>query len=218
MTYLTTQYDPKRVPFNRYPDDLIEHLAARIGARAGWRVLELGTGRGDFLRSWRRAGFLATGVDRETPGAVRLDLSRDRLPWPDASFDVVFSKSVIEHLDSGEHMLREAHRVLRPGGVALIMTPDARAQGMAFWDDYTHVRPYTPTALGDVLAVAGFVSPRVELFPQYAPLWRHPALRPLAALLRHTLPLAAARWLTNVTGIGLFRWAREPALLGWARK
>ena len=74
----------------------------------------------------------AVEISRETladfPGA---DIRRGdvtRLPWPDASFDRVISGDVIEHLDhdQGEAMLREARRVLEPGGHLLVHTAPNR--------------------------------------------------------------------------------------------
>jgi predicted SAM-dependent methyltransferase len=60
-------------------------------------------------------------------GDIYLDLSR-RLPLPDASFAYVFGEHVIEHVSeaAGELLLRELHRVLRPGGVLRLTTPDLR--------------------------------------------------------------------------------------------
>jgi SAM-dependent methyltransferase len=49
----------------------------------------------------------------------------ERLPLPDASFDVVFADNVMEHLDDPETVFREIHRVLKPGGVFLGKTPNA---------------------------------------------------------------------------------------------
>jgi predicted SAM-dependent methyltransferase len=60
-------------------------------------------------------------------GDVYLDLTRP-LPLPDASFDYVFGEHVVEHLteQKGEQLFRELRRVLRPGGVARLTTPDLR--------------------------------------------------------------------------------------------
>jgi SAM-dependent methyltransferase len=54
-----------------------------------------------------------------------LDLTRP-LPYPDAAFEAVFGSHVLEHLtpDEGETLLRELHRVLRPGGILRIAVPD----------------------------------------------------------------------------------------------
>jgi SAM-dependent methyltransferase len=58
------------------------------------------------------------------PGADVRHGDITRLPWEDGSFDRVLSGDVIEHLDrpDGERMLREAHRVLRPGGWLVLHT------------------------------------------------------------------------------------------------
>src|SRR5947209_6272865 len=60
-------------------------------------------------------------------GDVYLDLAR-ALPFPDATFDYVFGEHVIEHLSesSALRLMVELRRVLRPGGVARITTPDLR--------------------------------------------------------------------------------------------
>lgn len=56
--------------------------------------------------------------------AYRLDLSKDKLPFPDNFFDLVVSFEVIEHLINPDNMLREARRVLKRGGFLLISTPN----------------------------------------------------------------------------------------------
>lgn len=69
-------------------------------------------------------GWLNTDFFPENPAVVHLDLT-GLFPFPDASFDLVFSEHVIEHLPlaGGVNMLREAHRVLKPGGRIRISTP-----------------------------------------------------------------------------------------------
>ncbi len=93
----------------------------------GERVLEIGCGTGCDLLQFARHGALATGVDI-TPG--HLKLARQRvgnlatvlygdgrdLPFPDASFDYVYSHGVLHHSDEPRKVVHEIFRVLRPGG------------------------------------------------------------------------------------------------------
>src|SRR5579863_9780813 len=113
----------------------IDHFIARMRfraayphIRAGSRVLDLGCGlEAAFLQY--AADRIAAGVgldDQVEEGArgrwqrVRTDL-RSPLPFPAGHFDHVVMLAVLEHLTEPEPVLREAHRVLAPGG-ALIMT------------------------------------------------------------------------------------------------
>lgn len=80
-------------------------LGAAENIRPGWLNTDLhGYGRGDEL--------------------VYLDV-RKRFPLPDASFDVVYSEHMLEHLTyaEGQHCLRECFRVLRPDGTIRTATP-----------------------------------------------------------------------------------------------
>ncbi len=88
-------------------------------------VLDLGCGDGVFgqLAGWPSD---TTGIDfdeaslrvraRLCPGAVNLRADAGKLPLPDAAFATCVSNSVFEHLPELDACLREAHRVLRPGG------------------------------------------------------------------------------------------------------
>jgi predicted SAM-dependent methyltransferase len=70
-------------------------------------------------------GWLNTDRDPDTADAAYLDATH-RFPLPDAAVDYVYSEHTIEHLsyDQGVAMLRECHRVLRPGGRIRLATPD----------------------------------------------------------------------------------------------
>lgn len=100
-------------------------------------MLEIGFGRGEFLRHCAARCHRATGIDysadavaigRQTLAAVANAEVRQAdcraLPFADDAFDRVYSGDVIEHLSyaDGALMLREAWRVLRPGGFLLIHT------------------------------------------------------------------------------------------------
>jgi SAM-dependent methyltransferase len=115
-------------------DPHIPAFADFDGAR-GERLLEIGVGLGsDFIR-FARAGARATGVDltEHAVGLVRRRLElesleaellvadAERLPFPDASFDRVYSWGVLHHSPDTRRAVREAVRVLRPGGRMCVM-------------------------------------------------------------------------------------------------
>jgi SAM-dependent methyltransferase len=121
--------------------DLAQHRAAyrfalrrarEGGARHGaGRVLELGSGAGYGAAELAGEGLAVTAVDRVAPlpgsrmaGArfVRADVTA--LPLRAASFDLVVSFQVIEHLDDPGPYLEAMARMLAPGGEALITTPN----------------------------------------------------------------------------------------------
>lgn len=66
----------------------------------------------------------------------------ERLPFEDASFDGVVAKDLLEHVTDPGAVVREIRRVLKPGGRVFASSPDAQKW---FWNDYTHVRPFTRT-------------------------------------------------------------------------
>lgn len=98
-------------------------------------VLEAGCGIATDGMRFVRAGARYTGMDFS---ATALELARRRLeleggtarfvrgsiaalPFPDASFDLVYSNGVIHHLPETGRVIGEFHRVLRPGGTAIVM-------------------------------------------------------------------------------------------------
>jgi SAM-dependent methyltransferase len=96
-------------------------------------VLEAGCGIGTDAVQFVRARARYTGIDFS---ATALDLARQRpelsgtslvrasvteLPFPDASFDLVYSNGVIHHIPETRTAIAEFHRVLRPGGTAIVM-------------------------------------------------------------------------------------------------
>ena len=111
------------------------------------RVLDLGCGRGTFLKLLGGRGIGVDGSQDHVEACWRsgLDVRRvmlpGRLPFPDGHFDGVYCSHLIEHFGPNDALaiLREIDRVLRPGGVFLIRTP---LLSPGFFDDPTHVRPY----------------------------------------------------------------------------
>ena len=52
------------------------------------------------------------------------DFNIDQLPFPEGKFDLVTCTEVFEHLENYRHALREAARVLKPGGLLVVSTPE----------------------------------------------------------------------------------------------
>lgn len=111
-------------------------LLARRGERPA-RILDYGCGEGRWFEVLGEvfpqaalcgADVSARGLEiaaREHPGAELLLMDDERLGAPDASFDLVLSVEVLEHVADVAEATREIGRVLRPGGLAVITTPCA---------------------------------------------------------------------------------------------
>ncbi len=96
-------------------------------------VLDLGCGRtGGIERFWRDAR-LAVGIDPDlqsladrTPGMPVMQAGGESIPFAAASFDMVVSVWVLEHLPAPERVFAEVARVMKPGGHFIFLTPNAR--------------------------------------------------------------------------------------------
>jgi len=96
---------------------------------------------------------------------VRIKLgSAYEIPFPDAYFEGLFCCWLIEHLEDPERAMVEFHRVLKPGGLCTVIAPTP-ADMVAFYADYTHIRPYTDASLRQLAAAAGFARARTENLP-----------------------------------------------------
>ncbi len=84
------------------------------------------------------------------------------IPLRDGSADIVLLIHVLEHFADGTEVLAPVARVLRPGGAAVVVTPDWARAYKEFYDDPTHRRPYSKASLARVLLEAG-LEPRVML-------------------------------------------------------
>lgn len=128
---------------------------AQFAKSRGRKVLEIGVGMGADYLEWMKAGARATGIDMS---AVSIERARRRcesagfipdlrvadaehLPFADASFDVVYSYGVMHHSPDTEQCLREAWRVLKPGGEARIMVyHHPSLTGLMLWLRYGVLR------------------------------------------------------------------------------
>jgi len=143
------------------------HELAILGV-VGGRLLDIGCAYGFFVAMAEHAGYQCYGVDislhalsearKHTQGRLlRLDASRDPLPFPSSSFDVVAYLNTLEHLENYHFSVREALRVLSPGGLVLVFVPLRRR----WFTDDTHVNYFTLDSLRFVLERIGFEIVRI---------------------------------------------------------
>ncbi len=147
-------------------DNLLAHCG-RPRMASGQTLLDLGAADGALVEVARSKGLQATGLD-VTDG---LDFESDALPVRDNSVDVVTAVSLIEHLYAPRMMLAEALRVLKPGGAIILVTPNWRYSYLDFFDDPTHVHPFTAPSLAFTLKSAGFENGVVVPWIVCKPAW-----------------------------------------------
>lgn len=124
-------------------------------------ILDVGPGRCWFTR---QAPERIIGLDVEADLVahyrslgLRLELgSVTDIPFPEGYFAGVFCCWLFEHLHEPEVALGEVRRTLAPRGYACVIVPSARTVASTFYDDYTHVRPYTERSLIQLAGAAGF--------------------------------------------------------------
>lgn len=224
--YISLTYNQFRAPESKYPSQLVNYLVDRFKINENSSFLEIGCGRGDFIKQFTLKGLNCYGVDREISAQgfskeleiKTCDISKDQLPFEDCYFDVVYHKSLIEHLYQPDNLMKESFRVLKPNGKLIILTPDWISQMKNFYEDITHCRPYDVNSLRDALLIFGFKNIIVEKFYQLPILWKFQLLKIFSKVLQIFLTTHIARQLTAITKIKFFRWSVELMVLGYGEK
>ena len=140
------------------------------------KVLDIATDVGYFIRNIRAAERWASDL-RDTSASMPEDvrfIQSDGLSLaksaPNDYFDVVFMSNYLEHLDSAESVieqLRVAHRLLRVDGRVVILQPNIKLVGAAYWDFIDHRVPLTEVSLVETATLAGFET--TELVTRFLP-------------------------------------------------
>jgi SAM-dependent methyltransferase len=170
-----------------------------LSPKPGERILDIGVGPGllavDLARMVGETGRLV-GLDAAPamltmartrlaalPQAECVEGDAGALAFPDASFDAAVSTQVHEYVAPIAPALAHLHRVLKPGGRALILDTDWRStvwhssdkarmeRVLSSWDDHL-ADPHLPATLGPLLRRAGFTVARVEIVPMLSAHWQ----------------------------------------------
>lgn len=153
-------------PFFERVLDVLERFSGAPGA-----LVDVGAATGFFLklaesRGWRVQGVELSAYASSAARIAGLDVQQGTLEaatFPSSSFDAVTLIDVIEHVPSPESTLRECRRILKPGGLVFINTPDtaswwARIFGRR-WHAYCppeHLSYFNASNLARLLGASGF--------------------------------------------------------------
>lgn len=140
-------------------------------SKNGAHLLDIGCGEGFFLFNASRAGYATKGVElsQEAAEYARREFGLDvdakpfeQLRFPENYFDIITLWQVLEHVPHPLVMLTEVHRILKPGGLLALSTPDikgvpARILGRRWWNiRMLHINQFSARTLSAVLQRTGF--------------------------------------------------------------
>lgn len=180
--YLNQRFGTSRLPVNRWGYHLVKIFSRQRqqldsefrylpSPMAGQRVLDIGCGNGAFLAKAKTAGWLVAGIDLD-PKAVEtaLGLGIDAQVGTIAlflgesnCFDAITLNHVVEHVHDPIGLLRDIFRLLRPGGVVYVETPNIESFGSQIYQENwrgnetpRHLVIFNHDSLKDALSAVGF--------------------------------------------------------------
>jgi len=173
-------------------EKLLDALAVELGPIAGRRILDFGSGTGEFAETARSRGADVWCVEPDLEAGRQTSVRG--LPWhpnlislqqgnPDGFFDIVTSVEVAEHLMNPVKDFTDLKGLLVPGGAILITTPNFASLSSRVrntrWEQYqnpTHLFYFRATSLQRLLRAAGFGTVRRlrtrVVYPGHGPLRR----------------------------------------------
>jgi SAM-dependent methyltransferase len=180
----------------------VDRIGRLVPGRA--RVLDVGAGRGGFVLLARERGMAAYGLDLE-PAAAGIWQRRGapcvladafRPPFRDGSFDVVRLKEILEHVQDPRALVAAACALLRPDGCLIAHVPSSYSQLYPvgnFWDDYTHVRPFSRLGLRRLIEDSGMTVASIDGYMAGRNAIERALGRVMATVLPHTYRVVARR-------------------------
>jgi 2-polyprenyl-3-methyl-5-hydroxy-6-metoxy-1,4-benzoquinol methylase len=187
--------------------------------RRNGRVLDVGCASGEFLaaaggRGWELYGVepspIGAALAERVPGAVIHTGTLDTAPWPDGYFDGVAFFEVIEHLQSPRAYIAMIGRLLHPGGMLVMSTPNIHSLAYYMlgrnWEvvgPNDHLYYFSPRTLVRLLRSCGFAIQHIHTMTTNAETWRRwlepSGMRNVASAMRALPSVVWKRWLLGDT-------------------
>lgn len=150
----------ERIKLGNREIETLKLLAKEIGYKSfpDQNLLDLGCADKFLEPATKNEGWIYQGLDY-----TDVNFECEPFPISSNSVDIVVSLAVLEHLKDPDNFISEIFRCLKPGGLIYLSTPNFQLDWKNFFNDPTHVRPYTPESLNQLLILSGFTS--VSSFP-----------------------------------------------------
>ncbi len=126
--------------------------------KIGMNILDLGSGDKFLKKEFEERGMIYKDYDIND-----INFEVDKFNYVDNKFDLVVSLAVLEHIKNPDLFLSECKRVLKNNSHIYLSTPNWKYSKDTFWNDPTHVKPYSEKSLKDILTLKGFRN--VEILP-----------------------------------------------------
>ncbi len=184
-TYISEIYSEIRRPVTSYPLHLAKEILKRNKLEKKLNLLEVGCGRGDLLKAFNSLGHSVEGADLSSESQKILkpikvhhqNLEYEKINNREEYYDIIVSKSLIEHLRSPLKFVKNCKDLLKKDGVFVLMTPSWYHHEFGpFYLDFTHVTPFTLQSLRDLGLLAGFKDVKVNYFYQLPFTWKNKKL------------------------------------------
>lgn len=213
INYIGCEYSDDKRPRTNYPAKLAKYIFDKFNLSVGCDLLEVGCGRSELLKEFHILGLNTFGIDSDVAAKIfaekggakfeLFEITKNNMerPFNGKKFDIIFSKSFIEHLEDPISYFNFSRSILKINGKFINLTPDWETNYKIFYDDVTHIKPFSLISLSQSLELANFKDVEVFRFRQLPITWNSNLFRFLSVIsgffAHHR---ARNKW---------FRWSRE---------
>jgi ubiquinone/menaquinone biosynthesis C-methylase UbiE len=155
---------------DRIHKKVLELVLMEPGCQRWTHHLDIGAGHGGLIKRMKSLLKVDSRVCDYTDALMKLpdqkvdiaNLNHDPLPYANATFDVVTATEVIEHLEDYRRVLREIYRVLKPGGVCILSTPNIlnlNSRLRFLWFGFSNLFGPLPVKNSALYSTGGHINP-----------------------------------------------------------